>query len=140
MPYSPWADLASRPEVALEWADLRDRLGEYVHDLQLIRLRRGMLRRQARSVLAHELRHHDASDTPTGCPVLDARQENRADREAARLLIDLRDLGDALALHDGHLGAVAVELYVSRAAVENRLRHLRPSERHWLHRRLDDHL
>lgn len=136
--YSPWADLAARPGLTLEWADLHDRLGEYLHDLQLIRLRRGMLRRQARCVLAHELRHHDTGDVPTGSAILDARQERRADREAARLLIDLRDLGDALVLHDCHLGAVAVELHVSRAAVENRLRYLHPAERGYLTRRLQD--
>lgn len=137
--YSPWAELASLPDLKLEWHELRGRLGEYLHGEQKIRLDPRMPRRQQRAVLCHELRHHRAGDERTVCGRVDLRQEQRADREAARLLIDVRDLGEALAIHDQHLSATAVELRVSDAMLRVRLRHLHPAERHYLSRRLEGH-
>ena len=136
--YSPWADLSARPDLTLEWAPLVGRLGEYVHGRRLIRLRRDLPRRVMRSVLAHELRHADAGDVLTANVRANLRQEQRADREAARLLIDVRDLGEALALHDWHRSAAAVELRVSDHLLGVRMGNLHPAERHYLRRRLGD--
>ena len=136
--YSPWADLTARPDITLEWAPLVGRLGEYVHRHRLIRLRRDLPRRVMRSVLAHELRHADAGDVRTSCERVNLRQEQRADREAARLLIDVRDLGEALALHGGHRSAAAVELRVSDHLLGVRLAALHPAERHFLRRRMGE--
>lgn len=131
--YSPWAELASLPQVTL----LREpppqgRLGEYVHRQRLIRLHPDMPRRQARSVLCHELRHHEAGDVGANL-----RQEFLADVRAARLLIDYRDLADAMVLHDQHRSAVAVELGVSLDMVHVRLKHLWRREWEYLRRRFD---
>lgn len=136
--YSPWADLASRPEINFEWSPLVGRMGEYLHSHRLIRLRRDLPRRVMRSVLAHELRHADMADELTVCGRVNLRQEQRADREAARLLIDVRELGEALVVNDGHLSGTAVSLRVSDYLLGIRLASLHPSERHYLRRRLAD--
>lgn len=57
------------------------------------------------------------------------------DAVAARRLIGLRQLGEALAW-SSDLDEVAEELWVDVATVEARLAHLHPSERHYLRRRL----
>lgn len=137
--YSPWADLSARPDLTLEWRRMADRLGEYLHGERLIRLDPRLPRRQARAVLAHELAHARACDVLTHCSRVNLRQEQLADREAARLLIDVRDLGNALALHAHHLSATAVELRVSDKLLRVRLNYLHPAERGYLAGRLADH-
>lgn len=133
--YSPWRELADLPAVTLTWEHLLPgRLGEYVHARRLIRLDPRLPRHQARCVLSHELRHHEHGDEwPTTM-----WQEQRADREAARLLVPVRDLADAAVLHDRHVGAMARELEVTLAVVRCRLDNLHPSERGHLRSRLDD--
>lgn len=136
--YSPWAEL-SRLDLELVWQALPPRrLGEYHRDAGLIILSPAMPRRQARSVLCHELRHHEYGDTGVSCARANALQEVRANRDASRLLIDVRDLGEALVTHDHHQGAVAVDLRVSAVMLATRLRHLHPAEIHYLRRRCSD--
>lgn len=136
--YSPWAELAARPHLDLVWIDLGSRLGEYDHGEATIRLNCRLRRHQARSVLCHELRHAEVGDYSTACDRVNLRQEQRADREAARLLVDVRDLGDAIAADGEHHGALAGALRVSLHIVRIRLAHLHPSELHYLRRRLAD--
>lgn len=137
--YSPWEELASLPHIELRRERIGwDRLGEYVHHLSLIRLDPRMCRRQARSVLCHELRHVEFEDVHTSCGRLNRRQETRADAAAARLLVDVRDLADAMRVHEQFVPAVAVELRVSIDIVKVRLERLHPSERHLLRRSLTD--
>lgn len=129
--YSPWVELAGLPSVTLVWQPLQGRrLGEYVRDLHLIRLDPQMRRHQARSVLAHELRHHEHGDLGP-CA---AWQEARADREAARLLINVHRLAESATVHDQEWSDVARELRVTRHLLDTRLRYLHPSERHYLSR------
>lgn len=135
--YSPWGELAALPHITIEWARMAGRLGEYIHDRQVIRLDPTMLRRQRRCVLAHELRHALAGDEPLVDGIDHRRRELRTDRATARLLIDIHDLGDAMVLQGHHLGAVASELDVSIDALRHRLESLHPAERHALTRRLD---
>lgn len=133
--YSPWAELTAT-NLTLEWKSLPGRrLGEYHRANGLILLDPAMPRRQARSVLCHELRHHEYGDVGIACALGNQKQEVRADREAARLLIDIHDLADAIVTHDHHQSAVAVELRVSAVMLASRLRHLHPSEVHFLRRR-----
>lgn len=136
--YSPWRELATMPTLELrrEPPVRPGAVGEYVrsggrHGAGLIRLHPAMPRRQARSVLCHELRHHEYQHVG-----MSVRQEFIADTTAARLLIDLRDLADALILHDHHRSAAAVELRVGDDVVTTRLKRLHPSEYHWLKNRL----
>lgn len=132
--YSPWGELSSLPDLRLEWREMHGRLGEYLHSDRCIRLDPRMPRRQQRSVLCHELRHAEHGDHLTVCDRVNLRQEQRADREAARLLIDVRDLARALIVHDQHRSATAVELRVSDAMLGVRLANLHPAERHYLRR------
>lgn len=133
--YSPWSEL-SQLNLELTWRPLpARRLGEYHRDSGLIVLDPAMPRRQARSVLCHELRHHEFGDVGTACVADNRKQEVRADKQAARLLIDIRDLAEAIVTHDHHQGAVAVDLRVSAVMLATRLRHLHPSEVHFLRRR-----
>lgn len=133
--YSPWAELTAT-DLELEWQSLPGRrLGEYHRASGLILLDPAMPRRQARSVLCHELRHHQFGDVGAPCVHENRKQEMRADKAAARLLIDLDDLGDAIVTHDHHQGAVAVELRVSGIMLATRLRHLDDDEVHYLRHR-----
>lgn len=135
--YSPWAELASLPHLILKREPpALGRLGEYVHDRHLIRLHPEMPRRQARSVLCHELRHHEFGDIGTSCGKTTAMQERRADANAARLLVDVYDLADAMVIHARHASACAVELRVSLDVVQTRVRLLHPAERAYIKRRL----
>lgn len=136
--YSPWGELAGKPHIEMRReAPQNGRLGEYVHHEQLIRLHPAMPRRQLRSVLCHELRHQEVGDVPTDCIRTTLKQEFLADTRAARLLIDHRDLADAMVMHDQHRSAVAVELRVSIDMVNVRLKHLWKREWDYLVRRFD---
>ena len=140
--YSPWGELASLPQVELRREPpSQGRLGEYVlgggiSGGGLIRLLPALPRRQARSVLCHELRHHEFKDTGVACGKARAVQEVRADVHAARLLVDVYDLADAMVMHARHASAVAVELRVSLDTVQVRTKHLHPAERAYLKRRM----
>lgn len=111
-------DLADQAGLTIEYAHLREgRDGEYVHAKKLIRLRRGMSARKHRSVLAHELAHAAFGHTPTHFGPVHAKQERIADAWAAMRLIDLDDYRHLEAVHDGHPGAIAVDLGVVRSIV-----------------------
>lgn len=88
--------------------------GWYDHARRVISMRRGQSPRQYRSVLAHELGHAHYRDVPTGKGHFDQRQERRADRWAADLLISAVELRAASAWHHGNLPAIADELDVTK--------------------------
>ncbi len=135
--YSPWEELASLPHIELRHEHIGfGRLGEYIHHQSLIRLEPSMPRRQARAVLCHELQHVRYADVNTFCDSINRWQEMRADAGAARLLIDIHDLADALLIHDQNIPAAAQSLRVSVHCLEVRLRRLHPTERHLLTRHL----
>lgn len=136
--YSPWSELADLPHLELRREPPEGgNLGEYDPGSGIIRLHPRMPRRQARSVLCHELRHFEAKDTPTDCVRTTLRQEFLADSRAARLLIDYRDLADAMVIHEQNRSAVAVELDVSLDLVQVRLKHLWRREWDYLVSRFD---
>ena len=89
-------------------------LGRYDHASRTIILREGMLTRQERSVLAHELVHgtrgdeHDAWDA-----LYSARRERACDLKAAENLIDPVILRRAAAFYPDNLSALAYELDVT---------------------------
>lgn len=100
------------------------------HVMQTITIRPGLTQAERRSCLAHELEHVERGPRPST-----RREELICDQAAARKLIDLRALGEALAwAHD--LDEAAEELWVDCSLLEVRLAHLHPSERAYLKRRL----
>lgn len=127
----PWRTLGSLPEITLEWHDGGD-AGWYDFETQTISIRRGMSQAERRSTLRHELEHHFRG------PFLErllVREEEACEYAAARDLIDIRKLGEALAWTQD-LDEVADELWVDPELVMIRTRRLHMSERAYLKRRL----
>lgn len=92
----------------------RGKKGYYDHTARTISMRTGLSDRAYRSTLAHELAHALQGDEFTGIKWMDDRIEARADRMAARLLIDPDDYAEAERHHGPHEDAIAHELGVTR--------------------------
>ena len=117
--YDPWVE-AERLGVAVIEMRLRgDLWGEYVHRDRLIRLRRGMTRREARSVLSHEVEHARAGDSPTPFGNLHRLRERRADWSAALLLVDADEYAAAEALYGPCRASIAAELDVIPEVIDD---------------------
>ena len=91
---------------------------------------------QRRSTLAHELVHAERRDEPCGSLVLDLRQESVVSKLAARRLIPVKALGEALAW-SRDIDEVADELWVDVDTLRTRLNHLHPAERAFLLQRIE---
>ena len=89
---------------------------------------------ERRGTLAHELVHAERGDVPCGDPALDARQERRVEREAARLLLPLAALAHVLAW-TADAREAAQELDVDPALLAVRLEALTAAERSLLEAR-----
>lgn len=87
---------------------------------------------EQRCVLAHELEHVERGPFPRWAT---AREEAAVNAAAARKLIGVRELGEALAW-SAVPAEVAAELDVDVPTLWARLNHLHPSEVHYLRRRL----
>lgn len=127
----PWRRLRNLPQITLTWHDGGD-AGWYEFDTQTISLRRGMTQAERRSTLRHELEHH-ARGSFTEAEM--EREEAACELAAARDLIDIRKLGEAMAWATSR-AEVADELWVDEALVSVRLDHLHPAERAYLRHRL----
>lgn len=121
----------------LHWEPMHDQLGrvDWYHQVITLDPRQGQAER--RCTIAHELEHVRLGPAPQ-VPVLIARDEERVNRAAARRLIPVGRLGDALAW-SLDLDEVAAECWVDRRTLEARLRSLHPSEAHYLRRRTEHH-
>src|SRR4051812_31466889 len=92
--WNPWRALADLAHIRLHFTDLpRGILGTFNHDTDVIHLTHGMSQAQRRSVLAHELVHHDRGPVPAW---LTCREEQAVSREAARRLIPFDSLVQAM--------------------------------------------
>lgn len=143
--YDPWADADQRPDLNYLLDDALPR-GDawWLPWLKLIVIRRSLPAVVKRCVLAHELVHVDHDDKqvshvgPDG-PRLARRQEHRADQEAAKRLLELRDMAAAMLAHPHSPRAVADELDVTLEVLQRRLHHLRRAEIAWLRAELAGH-
>lgn len=134
----PWRRLRALTDWLLGWAELPDGYAgvtDFAH--KTIWLDHRLSQASRRSVLAHELEHVERRIVARD-PVLRAREEEAVNRAAARRLISIRQLGEALAW-TMDLDEVAAECWVDRATLEARLRGLHPAEVHYLKRRLEHH-
>ena len=88
--------------------------GFYNHKARTISTRRGLSVAAYRCTLAHELAHAHYGDQSTGNGHYDQKQEARADRYAARLLIDPRTFDTAYRWCQGNLQELADELEITQ--------------------------
>lgn len=136
MRYSPWRHLRSLVHLHLDFTDDDELLDGadaryYATVDRLLMDKRLNLQVERRCVLAHELAHAVRGDLPCGEAVLDARQEAFVEQWAARKLIALDDLADALRW-SRQADEVAETLWVTVDLLEVRMRHLHPAERAYL--------
>ena len=80
---------------------------------RVIRLSAGMRGRVQRSVLAHEIAHHELGHRPIPSGLERDRQESAANRWAASTLISPLEYATVERLRGGHLPSMAVDLQVS---------------------------
>jgi hypothetical protein len=123
----PWRELRRLSHVTLTFLDMPgDLLGFTDHDSQTIYMAKGLLQRQRRAVLAHELNHlRDRGATETTVEAVTARQ-----------MITLDALVDAL-LWSQDENELAEQLWTGVATVRDRLERLTPAERRWINEELD---
>jgi len=130
----PWRRLRDLAHVTLLWHDGGPK-GLTNFRAQTISLRRGMTQAERRSTVLHECLHIERGPALT---TLAAREEQRVERESARLLLPcVRQVGEALAWARD-LAEAADELWVDESILRTRLDTLHPSERHYLRQRLED--
>jgi hypothetical protein len=130
----PWRRLRELAHVSLVWHD-GGPMGRTHFSTNTISLRRGLTWAERRCTILHECLHVERGPVPL---TLAGREEERVRRQTARLMLpDLQAIGEALAwAHNEH--EAADELCVDVPTLRYRLRHLHPSERGWLHRRLEE--
>ncbi|GAA2237362.1 hypothetical protein GCM10010401_06880 [Rarobacter faecitabidus] len=110
-------DLAAHNGVRVRSADLGEISGYYDDDSRCITLDICLATYQVRSTMAHELSHARHRDRPLREPRAHKVREERADAEAARMLISPEAYAMAEAEHGPHAGAIACELGVTRKIV-----------------------
>lgn len=133
--YHPWRALRSLVDWTLQWqaSDLVDGVTHFPS--RTITLDPRLLQVERRCTITHELVHIERGPVPAD-PRLAAREESYVEQEAARRLITLEALADALAwCHDEY--EAADELWVDVDTLRVRLAHLHPAEVAHLRRRLD---
>jgi Zn-dependent peptidase ImmA (M78 family) len=139
--WSPWRELAARPDIWVHRCLLEDALGWWCPQERVILLDARLDRRTARSVLAHELGHavlgHVGAETFAEDEWLARRQERQADRWAAARLVRVADLAEVLVERPAGPEVAASALNVTEAVLSVRLAMLEPAERRELTARLE---
>ena len=92
--------------------------GWYSPSLRVISTMRGMTGWDYKSTLAHELGHAVYNDQKTGHEDFDQRQEDRADRFAAKLLINHNELRHLAPWHGTDFHSLAIDLEVTPRLLE----------------------
>lgn len=129
--FNPWRYLGERlPDVEVIWKHLPGDI-RGLTDGRRIWLDPRMTQAQRRCVVAHETVHCER-----GVPA-DAKEERRVDRIAARRLIALDQLVDAL-LWTRHTAELVDELWVDSAAFVALVQSLTPHERAWIDAQLTE--
>lgn len=132
--WHPWRVLRGLTEWTLRLVDLPAGVyGMTCWATFTVTLDRRLSQAERRTTLTHELIHIERGPGVRGHA---AWEERQVDRETARRLIGIRELGEALAW-SGDIWEVADELWTTPAAVRARLESLHPAERHYLRRRLE---
>ncbi len=136
MTYDPWRDAAERhPDVVIKRTDCLPALGAWIEAARVILVEQSLERPARNSVLAHEVAHLDLGHKMTGDGWFDRRQEHQADRLAAKRLVSLDALADAL-LWCSWETEVAEHLHVTVEVVRLRLAYLTNPEKAYVEARL----
>lgn len=138
-PYSPWAHVLQMADVLVAYDDLEHAESYWEPEERVILLDRGLNQSGRRSRLAHELAHIDRGDEccnvgPDGDRI-EGRVERATDELAARRLIPLSCLADAL-VWSLDCDVLAEDLHVAESLVRARLGGLTTAEQRYLDRRI----
>jgi hypothetical protein len=135
--YDPWWDLSQRTYLRVEFVDAPTGRRGVIRGNDIM-IDRHQLQVERRCTIAHELVHDERRVFPAE-PVLKAREETLVERTAARRLIELGDLIDALrACTTRQSDSLADSLWVDRPMLEARMAALDPIEVAELEHRLGD--
>lgn len=136
----PWRALRELPGVRVEWSKddalLQGADAWWYPDHDLIVMDARTKQVVKRCALAHELAHRERGDRACADGRAARRQELAADQWAARWLIGIEPLAEALRWTSCEVEAAA-ELWVTLHLLRVRLADLEPAERRHLRRRLD---
>lgn len=137
--HHPWRALRHLADWTLEWVFMPPGvLGWTDHSSRTIALDPRQTQAERRCSVEHERQHAVRGPVPAD-PWLGAREESAVEQAAARALISIEALGDALAWSlDVH--EVADALWVDVDTLRVRLAHLHPAERALLARKMEHHL
>jgi hypothetical protein len=130
--YHPWRILRGLPHITVRWSGAVARGRVDGHTITLHPL---LTQAERRVTLAHELVHLERGPAPDH---LGPREERLVEEIAARRLVELEDLADAVLWHDGaaHDG-MADELWIDRAMLLARIRSLTDVERAYIESRVE---
>jgi hypothetical protein len=128
--------LLSMPWLSVVRASMTQQ-ARYYPEHQAILVRHGLRGPRYTSTVTHEALHAQRGDAPCASPVSEAQQEERTNRDAARLLIEIHDLGEIAAQYPDDAHRIADELGVDYDTLACRMKHLHPAERGYLKRRLE---
>lgn len=128
----PWRRLRSAAHITLRWHH-EGPMGWCKHSTQELSIRTNLTQSERRSTLAHELVHLDRGPAVKG---YEETEERAVSQEAARWLIPLEELADALvwAFDDDELADL---LWVDLDTVQNRLVALTVEETMFINAALD---
>jgi len=132
--YHPWRALRDLTHISLLWRERLPNgdLGHCLHAHRLIILSRRQTQAERRCTIAHELVHLERGPC---APSHVGREELVVEREAARRLISIEALAEAMAWSTDS-AEVAEELWVDEPMLKARLDSLHPAERAYLRQRL----
>ncbi|MGE2714226.1 ImmA/IrrE family metallo-endopeptidase [Mycolicibacterium litorale] len=135
--YDPWGDLSQRTYLSVEFIDMPTGRRGCIRG-NVILIDQHQLQVERRCTVAHELVHDERRVFPA-VPALRAREEALVERTAARRLIALPDLVDALrACSSRHAHDLADHLWVDLPMLEARMNALDPVEIAELEHHLED--
>jgi hypothetical protein len=123
MGWNPWEELARQPDILMAVLPLPAGDSWWLPDERAIVLHSRLNRAERKCALAHELIHAERADVALADPILAAKQERAVDCEAARRLISLDALTDAL-MWTAHRRELADTLGVDVPTAFCRLSHL----------------
>jgi len=132
----PYSFLAEHPDLSMTMAPLPDgERGRWYPDLHVILISDRLSQAERRCTLAHELVHRMRGDLHVADDLMRNRIERSCHLIAARLLIPLPDLVQAM-LWSQEPAEVAEQLWVDLETLQTRVETLHPAERGYLRRRL----